>query len=191
MHIYFFPIYFDQTQFSLRAIRTYIFRISNTYSYISQFPNFSLLQMLYFVLTHFVSAGTAVAPPSFLHPPLLLQLYVSAVLLHCLIKLHLKYMNTDCTRVSQLCFPFLLSSSSVAACRSEMRDSRGQDCKPIPDWISGCLLSVILHVLGKSLCFLGSVWHSDWQEAHLILPQRVPLGQKTNEAFHMPPTPCV
>lgn len=87
MHIYFFPIYFDQTQFSLRAIRTYIFRISNTYSYISQFPNFSLLQMLYFVLTHFVSAGTAVAPPSFLHPPLLLQLYVSAVLLHCLIKL--------------------------------------------------------------------------------------------------------
>lgn len=49
--------------------------------------SFSLLQMLYCVLTYFVGAGAAFAAPSFLHPPLLFQLYISAVLLHCLIKL--------------------------------------------------------------------------------------------------------
>lgn len=106
------------------------------------------------ICVQLVSADAAVTPTSIHHLPFLSKLFVSPLLRHCLIKPPCncweKCIHTDRSRVPRLCFPFLLSSPGVAACRSKMRDLSGQDCMPISDWISSCLLSVISRVLEKS-----------------------------------------
>lgn len=93
-----------------------------------------------------------------------------------------KCIHTDCSRVSQLCIRFLLSPFCVAACRSKKRDSRGQDCMPISNWINVCLLSVIFYVLRKSLCSAAQVL-SDTLIRRMGQLRVLLLRQKANEGF--------
>lgn len=94
-----------------------------------------------------------------------------------------KCIHTDHNMVPWLCILVIFTQCGCLC--SEMRDSRGQDCMPISDWISSCLLSVISHVLGKSSGSAASdktdrkphTWFCHWQ---------VPLKQKVNEASLFP-----
>lgn len=77
---------------------------------------------------------------------------------------------------------FLLSPFCVAACHSKKRDSRGQDCMPISNWINVCLLSVIFYVLRKSLCSSAQVL-SDTLIRRMGQLRVLLLRQKANEGF--------
>lgn len=79
-------------------------------------------------------------------------------------------------------FTFLLSPFCVAACHSKKRDSRGQDCMPISNWINVCLLSVIFYVLRKSLCSSAQVL-SDTLIRRMGQLRVLLLRQKANEGF--------
>lgn len=90
-----------------------------------------MLQMLSFILTLYLYklsllAREAVTPTSILHLRVLLRLFVSVEILHCLIKptcnCREKCIHTDRSRVPRLCFPLLVISTRCG-CLSQ-RDER-------------------------------------------------------------------
>lgn len=108
-------------------------------------------QMFYLntVFLQVFGAGAAVTPAFILHRPFLFHLFVSAPLLHCVIKPACDWNASSQTAAG---FP----GSAFPSCYLHpvwflvaARDSRGQDCTSISDWISACLLSVIFRLLGK------------------------------------------
>lgn len=136
--------------------------------------SYALLLSFDSIFVQVVSAGESVIPASsFLD--FQMCLFTTSILLREMYPHRLQ-------QVSQLCIHFLLSPFCVAACHSKKRDSRGQDCMPISNWINVCLLSVIFYVLRKSLCSAAQLL-SDTLLRRMGQLRVLLLRQKANEGF--------